>query len=79
MSSNLDMIITKISTLAAALFYTTGSVMTTADSGLTILFKALSCLSLTLVIAVNWDNGTARIKKVFKKNSNNKPKWRIKK
>lgn len=70
MSSQLEIIITKAAAVFAAAFYTTGSILTTVDLGLGILFKVLSCVSILLIIAVNWDNGTTRIKKALKRKEN---------
>lgn len=62
----LDMLYTKIASIVAGGTYTAGTVVSTVDVGLGILFKVLSVISLILIIAINWDNGIARIKKVFK-------------
>ena len=63
----LDMLYTKIAAIVAGTSYTTGTVVSTIDAGLGILFKVLSVISLVLIIAINWDNGKARIVKAFKR------------
>lgn len=63
----MDMLYTKIAAAIAAGTYTASTTLATIDVGLGILFKALSVISLILIIAINWDNGKARILKAFKR------------
>lgn len=65
--THLETLITKIAGVIAAGTYTAGTIVSTVDFTLGIVFKIFSIISLTLIIAVNWDNGTARIKKALKR------------
>lgn len=63
----MDMLYTKIAAVIATGTYTASTVISTVDSLLGLVFKVLSVISVILIIAINWDNGVARIKKVFKR------------